>query len=328
MILYLFVKDDLIMESLFKEYEAIWLRNKAWEKNDQIPSWIEIKDVGLDQFFTRPEVAEKCFKELCDYMKNDGADVSNYKFIEPSAGLGAFYDKLPANRRIGIDIFKFRPEYIQKDFLSWLPQNNGDKYACVGNPPFGYRAWLALIFLNHASKFSDYVGFILPMGFQSRGKSNLIDRVEGLHLVYSSRLPQNSFINAEGRAVKLNVLWQIWAKTPNGEKHIVKTCNDYIDLFTVDMRKERLCGQKRLHEADFFLQRTFYTKPPNLVTSFDKVKYVCGYGIVIKKEKEKITEILNNTDWTKYCNLTTHNCHHISMCHIRKTLTDKGFIDD
>lgn len=310
-----------------KDVSAIEIRNKTWKKNNQIPTWVDIDNVGLDQFFTSPNIAQKCWKSLCNYMAADGVDISQYKFIEPSAGLGSFYDLLPDNRRIGIDIVKFRLDYLQCDFLAWTPNENGYSYACVGNPPFGHRAWLALIFLNHAALFSDYVGFILPMGFQSRGKSNLIDRVNGLYLVHSSPLPFNSFVDTDGKPVKINALWQIWARKKNGKTKKPKTCNQYIDLFTVDLRKERLCGQKRMHEVDFFLQRTFYNNPPTLVTSFDKVKYVCGYGIVIKRDKAKILKILRNTDWHHYSNLAVHNCRHISMCHIRKALTDVGFID-
>ncbi len=306
---------------------ATELRNTAWQKDARIPSWVDIFGVGLDQFFTRPDVAKGCWKSFCDYITADGGNISNYKFIEPSAGMGAFYDLLPDDRRVGIDVEQFRPSYIKSDFLSWTPEKNGYSYACIGNPPFGYRAWLALIFLNHAAQFSDYVGFILPMGFQSRGKSNLIDRVKGLYLVHSSHLPQDSFIGIDGKSVKVNALWQIWARNPKGKELTTKTCNQYIDLFTVDMRKERLCGQKRLHEADFFLQRTFYNDPPSLVTSFDLVKYCCGYGIVIKRDKTRVINILNNTDWRKYSNLASHNCRHISMCHIRQALTDAGFID-
>jgi len=75
------------------------------------------------------------------------------------------------------------------------------------------------------------------------------------------------------------------------------------------------------------LQRTFYTTPPSLVTSFDQVKYVCGYGIVIKRERQKVLEVLRHVDWKRYSNLASHNCRHISMCHIRAALTDVGFID-
>jgi len=185
---------------------------------------------------------------------------------------------------------------------------------------------LALFFVNHAGLFSDYIGFIVPMAFQSNGKSNVKDRVKGFHLVHQSPLPHDSFIDIDGKTVKINALWQIWKKG-NTIKKAEKTCNDYIDLFTVDMRKERKCGHRRLHEADFFLQRTFYSEPPKLVKSFNEVKYVCGYGIVFKKNRNEVLKVLQNTDWKKYSNLAMHNCKHISMEHIRKALINEGFID-
>lgn len=308
--------------------DAIKFRNQSWSKSNQIPGWVDIDNVGLDQFFTRPEIAQQCWDSFLKIMKSLGANEINYKFIEPSAGIGAFYNLLPKDRRVGIDVEQFNPNYIRSDFLSWSPKKNGYNYACIGNPPFGYRAWLALEFINHAAKFSDFVGFILPMAFQSRGKSNVQDRVRGLHLIHSSPLPPNSFIDADGKPVKVNALWQIWSKKEGAINEKPKSCNKFIDLFTVDMRKERLCGQARLHEADFFLQRTFYSNPPSLVKSFDEVKYVCGYGIVIKKDKRRVLKVLNNTDWNKYSNLASHNCKHISMCHIRAALTDQGLVDE
>lgn len=320
--------SELAPEEINVNISALKIRNKSWEVSPYIPSWVDINNVGLDQFFTRPSVAESCWQSLCSYMESDGEDLSNYKFIEPSAGLGAFFDLLPKERRIGIDVAQFRSEYANQDFLTWSPKKNGHKYACIGNPPFGYRAWLALAFINHASQFSDYVGFIVPMAFQSRGKSNVQDRVTGLRLVHSSILPQDSFVDKDGRSLKVNALWQIWAKNSNAEVLPPKTCNSFIDLFTVDMRKERLCGAKRMHEADYFLQRTFYSDPPSLVKSFSEVKYVCGYGIVIKKDRVKVLEALNSADWKYHSNLASHNCKHISMCHIRQALTDAGLVDE
>lgn len=306
---------------------AIKIRNKSWKKNEYIPDWVNIEEVDIDHFCTRLDIAKLCWENLCKYLAGENVDLSQYKFIEPSAGLGAFYDLLPKKRRIGIDIVKSNPDFIQQDFLSWQPENKKQKYICVGNPPFGYRAWLALAFVNHASLFSDYIAFIVPMAFQSNGKSNVKDRIKNFHLVHQSSLPADSFIDINGKPVKVNALWQIWKK---GKviKPIEKTCDNYLDLFTVDMRKERKCGHKRLHEADFFLQRTFYTEPPKLVKSFDQVKYVCGYGIIIKKNRDKVLKILQNADWNIYSNLASHNCRHISMEHIRKALINAGFIDN
>lgn len=306
--------------------KALIYRNNIWNKNNLIPTWVNLKTVDLDRFFTRKDVAEKCLNSLISILNLKKEKISNYKFIEPSAGDGAFFNLLPKKKRIGIDLVPSSNEIIQKDFLSWQPKKNGHHYITIGNPPFGYRAWLALSFLNHAAKFSEYVGFILPMYFQSEGKGSSKHRVKGLELIHSEVLPQDSFIDPNGKVIKINALWQIWKRGTNKIKK-QKECSNWIDLFTVDYRKERLCGQKRIHEADFFLQRTFFKEQPKLVKSFSEVKYVCGYGLVFKKEKRKILKILNNTDWSKYSNLAAHNCRHISMEHIKKTITDAGFAD-
>ena len=314
---------------LFSEelkHEAIQYRNSIWSNSKKIPKWVNIETVDLDQFFTRPEIAKYCHESLLSFMKTDGANEAHYKFIEPSVGVGAFYNLLPPNRRIGLDIMPLEQGVVKQDFLNWTLEPNGSKYATIGNPPFGYRAWLALAFMNHAAAFSEYVGMILPMSFQSDGKGSSKHRVQGLKLLHSEILPKDSFVDPYGKTAKINALWQIWKRGVN-EKTEEKQCSQWVDLFTVDERKERLCGQERMHEADFFLQRTFYKEPPNLVEEFSDVKYVCGYGVVIKKDKEKITKILDETDWKKYSNLAAHNCRHISMYHIRRALTDAGYID-
>ena len=84
-----------------------------------------------------------------------------------------------------------------------------------------------------------------------------------------------------------------------------------------------------MREADWFLQRTFYgTASPRLVRDFMDVRYVCGYGLVLKQDKQELTDLLNATDWTQYSNLAAHNCRHISMYHIRDAVIDAGFVDD
>ena len=304
---------------------ALHQRNEGWRHSPYVPTWVDPEEVGLDRFFTRPEVARRCLDSLLHWMERDGASASGYNFVEPAAGTGAFYDLLPADRRTGIDIVPVREEYEHTDFLSWWPKDDR-QLAAIGNPPFGYRAWLALAFMNHAAKFADYVGMILPMAFQSDGKGSPKFRVRGLRLVHTSQLPPDAFVDVNGRGAKVNALWQVWQRGVNNVPPPV-TCNRWLDLFTVDNRKERLCGQRRMKDADYFLQRTFYGEVPRLVQDFANVRYVCGYGLVIKQAKRKIVSLLNGTDWREYSNLAAHNCRHISMYHIRRVLTDAGFVD-
>lgn len=305
---------------------AVTLRNQAWKDHPLIPSWVNLKKVGLDEFYTRSKVAEECHADFINALVQDYADVSSYKFVDPSAGAGAFYDLLPSDSRIGMDIVTNRLDIERGDFLSWQPKANGRRYAVIGNPPFGYRAWLALAFVNHAATFADYIGMILPMAFQSDGKGSPKHRVVGAELIQQRMLPKDSFVYPDGSPASVNALWQVWRRGVNNRRPD-ETCNTWIDLFTVDTRKERLCGQDRMAEASWFLQRTFYGDPPKLVRDFMKVQYACGYGIILHKNKQEITNYLNEVDWRKYSNLAAHNCRHISMYHIRRALIDGGFRD-
>ena len=302
-------------------------RNEGWKDNPLIPDWVRPATVDLDRFFTRPGVARACHKALLEAMTADHADAARYKFVDPSAGEGAFYDLLPDDRRIGVEIVPGRLDFERRDFLDWRPAANGHRYAVIGNPPFGYRAWLALAFVNHAATFADYIGMILPMAFQSNGKGSPKFRVEGAELVQTMALPADAFVSATGQAAKVNALWQVWRRGVNNRPPVA-TCDDWIDLFTVDRRKERLCGQERLCEADWFLQRTFYGEPPRLVRDFEDVRYGCGYGIVLKKKKRRVTEALHRADWRKHSNLAAHSCRHIGMEHIRAALVEAGFVDE
>ena len=248
-----FVKDRAHTKALIN-------RNKQWENNSLIPSWVDISSVDADRFFTNPDVAKQCYERLRDAMLNDNAALQQYCYVEPSAGKGVFYNLLPGEQRIGLEIVPDNEDYTLCDFLSWNPKVNGRRYAVIGNPPFGYRGWLALSFVNHASTFADYIGMILPMPFQSEGKGSPKHRVIGSELIQQEYLPPDAFTNEEGRLIKINALWQIWRRGVNNRPP-VKTCDQFVDLFTVDLRKERLCGRDRMTEATWFLQSKRSIKP-------------------------------------------------------------------
>ena len=304
---------------------ATAMRDKAWVTSDLIPSWVRGREVSLDQHNTPTKISEYCWKSLQKVLGGDNKSIRQYKFIEPSAGTGSFYDLLPKNNRIGIDIEyfkKYENDYVRADFLTWAPTDKKAKYIAIGNPPFGYRGWLALSFLNRASDFCEYVGFILPMSFQSDGKGSPKHRVTNMTLVHHEVLPESLFLNGTGDKTNVNTVWQIWKRGGTMTVPDLSICDEYVELFTVDLRKERLCGAIKMKACNTFIQRTYYTNPPTLVNDFSKVKYCCGYGFIIKKDKRRVLEVMKNVDWNKYSNLATHNCRHISMYHIRQALLD------
>lgn len=272
------------MES-FNIQNAIVNRNKCWETID-IPRWVNKDEVSLDQYYTNKDIALKYYNKAIQYLKQKGINEEDCFFVEPSAGEGAFYNLLSPDRRIGIDICPNESSIIEHDFLTWNAELPKDKVIVyIGNPPFGYRGWLALEFINKAAQNADYVFFILPMSFQSIGKGSPRKRVSGLSLAEYEILPTNSFHTVDGSDKKINSLWTVWEKGINTLPREIDL-SEYLELFTVDLRTERLCGVDKMDDANFFLQRTFYDSQPHIVYDFKEVKYVCGYGFLIyKKEK-------------------------------------------
>lgn len=142
------------------------------------------KDYGLDQFYTNLDIAKKCI---------DTIDVSKYDMVvEPSAGMGAFYNLIEHPNKIGIDLEPKCDGVLKQDFLKWdLNKLSLPKVLTIGNPPFGRQGSLALKFIKHASVFSNTIAFILPRGFKKR---SVYDRVPlNFWRVNQIDIPRNSF---------------------------------------------------------------------------------------------------------------------------------------
>ena len=142
------------------------------------------KDYGLDQFYTNSDMAQKCI---------DTIDVTKYDIVvEPSAGMGAFYNLIDHPNKVGIDLEPKCDGAIKQDFLQWdLNEFPLPKVLTIGNPPFGRQGSLAMKFIKHASIFSTTIAFILPRGFKKR---SVYDRVPlNFWNVNEIDIPENSF---------------------------------------------------------------------------------------------------------------------------------------
>ena len=163
-------------------------------------------EVCHDQFFTKLKVVKLCLELISKFVVD--VDI----FIEPSAGSGNFYNQLPANKRIGLDIESQFQEIIECDFLKWDLPNNllGEKVCFVGNPPFGKNSSLAIKFFNRSALLGDSICFILPRTFR---KSSVINRLnEFFHLQHQIILPENSFELIDGTSYSVPTVFQIWIK--------------------------------------------------------------------------------------------------------------------
>ena len=277
-----------------------------------------------DQFYTKPEIAKRCYQLFRQVAKKNKYNLKNHIFLDPAAGNGCFYSLMPKNSRIGLDIDP-RGESLQKaDFLTWDEVDFNQKYAVITNPPFGVRGAMALEFINRCACFCDIVGFVLPMTFASDGKGSGMTRVKGFKLLHSVELSSNAFFDPKNKQEKsINTVFQIWGKHSINDNVLKKDsfCDNYIKIRTVCTAPTRRCGLDQLDDYDFFIQGTFYkNRPPNIVYTFDEVKYGSGYGILIKKDKNKIEKALKGINWLDYCSRATNHCYHIRMSHIKEEL--------
>lgn len=174
---------------------------------------------SMDQFFTKKETARLCV----DLFEQNVAPLSSFDtIVEPSAGEGSFFDLLPADSRVGVDLDPKREDLIEANFLQLdfsemtLQTLNGKQVSVsrdpsnvlvIGNPPFGRAGFLAARFLNHALSFANTVAFILPLIFRNE---NFIARINRrAHLVHEWQLAEDSFTFI-GKQKKVKTVFQVW----------------------------------------------------------------------------------------------------------------------
>lgn len=166
----------------------------------------------MDQFYTKPEVAEECYQELKDQIDLVSFDI----ILEPSAGTGSFFQLIPEHQRKGIDLEPKYPGIIQQDFLQFKFEPN-KRYCVVGNPPFGKVSSLAVKFFNHAATFADVIAFIIPRTFKRVSVQNRLHL--NFHLVYNKDLPIKPCCFSPTMSAKC--CFQIWTRMSEQRQRIV-----------------------------------------------------------------------------------------------------------
>lgn len=289
-----------------------------------------------DQFYTKPKVAEYCFGKFKKVAKELGINLKDYTYIEPSAGCGCFYQILPKDQRIGIDIDPKKygkienKGIIKSDYLKWYPKNKNKKYIVIGNPPFGLRGKLALDFINKSYPYADMVAFILPQLFISDGKGVAGKRVVGYKLAYSEKLPSDSFMYPDGTSIEIHTVFQVWTKINTDRIKIrrPKTCGSYIDVFSISDggKPANTRNKDMIGKCDVYLPSTTFNGM-KAYHSFYDLPHERGYGIVIKKYKRNIKTILVNADWERIAFPSTNSALNLRKSIIESVIIRKGYVD-
>lgn len=271
-----------------------------------------------DQFFTSKDTAQYCYDKAIEIIA-PLCNLGDYTFIEPSAGDGSFYDIMPEMRRIGVDIEPRCEGVIQSDFLKWTPdtQNN----ICIGNPPFGLRGHLALKFINHAAKFSDFVCFVLPQLFDSNGKGSCKSRVKGMNLIHSE-VVDSAFYYPDGKNVSVNVVFQVWAKNHKIEEEQVDLTN-IIKLYSLSDggTPGSTRNKQHLYSCDFYLPSTcFGADSMTVYDNFESLPHRRGYGIVVQSCSDEIESIMRETNWSEVAFPSTNGAYNLRFDIIQRQI--------
>jgi hypothetical protein len=282
----------------------------------------QFSEKDKDQFFTNIEDAKKCIEISKKIIGDFGDNFDNYNFIEPSAGNGSFFNLLPQDKTIGIDIEPKKYGIIKNDFLRWLPNTN--KNITIGNPPFGLRGNLALKFINHAAKFSDYVCFILPQLFDSDGKGSCKKRVRGLNLIHTEKIGSTYFY-PNGEEVNVNVVFQIWSKKFKIDEIKIDISN-YVKIYSLSDggTPGTTRNKKMLDKCDYYLPSTcFGLDNIKIYENFESLPNRRGYGLKIINNIEKIKKIIEIIDWKDVSFVSTNNAYNLRFDLIEKAISKK-----
>lgn len=137
----------------------------------------------MDKFYTKPEIVDLCLEKVDKFYDWREWDL----VVEPSAGNGNFYFRLPVENKIGIDIAPEHESITQMDFFDYTPDNTNQTILVIGNPPFGRVSSMAVKFFNHAANWANVIAFIVPRTFRRISIRNRLNL--NFHLKYDLEIP-------------------------------------------------------------------------------------------------------------------------------------------
>lgn len=271
---------------------------------------ILVKNKNLDQFYTKPDIADICIK----YCLDNFSDVFHKKinYLEPSAGTGSFIKALEKNKISRKNIFGYdldprdsniiKNDYLKEEIKIFKEKDfNKSKIIVIGNPPFGNRSKIAIDFINQSLNYAETVAFILPNQFKKYSAQSKIN--DKLKLIGQLELPLNAFFTENKKDYKVGCVFQIWTtvKTTHKDKRIrispPVTHDDFI-LYQYNNTKEARWTFDTDWDIAVFCQGygdydKIYTQKDKELLSFNK-QY-----IFIKANNKKALSILKKIDYNR-----------------------------
>jgi hypothetical protein len=239
-----------------------------------------LKKVGVvtrSQHFTGRAEAKRLY-ELTKRVIAENEIRFDY-WLEPCAGDGAFYDLLPVDRRLGIDIDSRRPDIIEADFLNhnFAP---GITYAAIGNIPWGE----AIKFFNRCADHCSVIAFLVPLSFLRQQTKNQLDR--RFHLLHEEVSPR-------GQPPIFATVFQIWVRS-DMLREPIETPHEHPDFEFLPRDKTDV-----REAADIVIRRIGVNAGeilhPSKVTRADTAHWIkCRPGVDVETVRARLQEI----DWS------------------------------
>lgn len=173
----------------------------------------------LDKYYTPLILAKYCIDKTYKIIGKENIS----EVIEPSAGNGSFSNQI--ENCIAYDIEPEGKGINKQDFLELnLDYKKGRLF--IGNPPYGARNTLSVIFFKKAIQIGDYIAFILPIS-QYRNTQQMYE----FDLIHSEDLGEKLYSDR-----KVHCCFNIY-KRPSSGNFNKKIKYDFID-FTLCEKRE------------------------------------------------------------------------------------------
>lgn len=251
----------------------------------------------LDQFYTKQEIAKKCYGKLLDMY-----DIPDFaQWVEPSVGTGAFGNLILKDKRelIAIDLDPKVEYAIKYNYLTFEFENKNKFMITIGNPPFGKRSSLAIKFVNKAfNDGSKIVAFIVPLQFRKWSVQSKINKKA--KLVFDMELQENSF-QFKGCDYNVRCCFQIWSVLDDEKEDLrikEKPAVTHVDFELYQYNRTEESKKFFDFDWDFCVVRQGYYNFNELI--FDKVQ--CNHKrqyIFFKAKNEKVLNRLKELDFEK-----------------------------
>ena len=250
---------------------------------------------ALDKYYTKENVVRKCLAMVEELSH------SYDLVIEPSAGNGAFYDKINHHNKIGIDIDPHHKDIVKKDWLTFDVGQQYKKVLIVGNPPFGRYHKLSSAFISHALSFPNVqtIAFILPNVYNKHTRQKILPshwricsitdlgrnafQLDGKDY----HVPTSFFVFDKSKGTDLRVNPNLYRDTDDFE--FGNKCN--FDIFVFGASPKRITLHPKPNNRGYFLKSKISV--PELIEKIENVNWTgnsCANGGVYWLTKHEFLE--------------------------------------